>query len=172
MIAQLSSVGLLLLPVISAHFQLDYPASRGFDEDNLGKFPCGGQDTVTANRTDWPVAGGPIDLTMGHDQAVVQVLLGLGNDVGSNFNITLLPIVQEQGLGKFCMSDVRVPANAGVKDGMNATIQVITNGDPNGGLYNVSREIPLCSLEDADLDGLVRRHHLPHLGASARRLQE
>ena len=31
-----------------------------------------------------------------------------------------------------------MPADLGIKDGDNATIQVVTNGDPNGGLYNVS----------------------------------
>ena len=31
-----------------------------------------------------------------------------------------------------------IPSSLGVKDGQNATIQVITSGDPQGGLYNVS----------------------------------
>ncbi|KAI9831533.1 MAG: hypothetical protein M1826_003423 [Phylliscum demangeonii] len=125
-----------LLALASAHFNLQYPAARGFDEDNLGKFPCGGQDTVSTNRTAWPTTGGPIALLMGHDRAVVQVLLGLGNDPGSSFQITLQPVITEQGLGSFCMPHVMVPASAGVRSGQNATIQVITNGDPNGGLYN------------------------------------
>ena len=75
---------------------------------------------------------------MEHDEAAVQVLMGLGNDVGSSFNITLVPTIQEQGIGKFCLGDVTVPAGTHVTEGMNATIQVVTNGDPNGGLYNVS----------------------------------
>ena len=29
-----------------------------------------------------------------------------------------------------------VPSNLGITNGTNATIQVVTNGDPNGGLYN------------------------------------
>ncbi|MCJ1260435.1 hypothetical protein MMC22_000296 [Lobaria immixta] len=73
---------------------------------------------------------------MEHDQANVQVLLGLGNDVGNHFNIVLQPTVSERGLGDFCLGDVAIPASLGVKDGQNATIQVVTNGDPNGGLYN------------------------------------
>lgn len=36
-----------------------------------------------------------------------------------------------------------VPASLGVKNGDNATIQVVSNGDPNGGLYNVL--LPLLS---------------------------
>ena len=83
---------------------------------------------------------------MGHVKSAVQVYLGLGNDVGSNFNVTLVPIFQEQGLGEFCMSDVTMPSNLNIVDGQNATIQVVTNGDPTGGLYNVhplSGSVPL-----------------------------
>ncbi|KAI9716767.1 MAG: hypothetical protein M1812_005107 [Candelaria pacifica] len=127
---------LTLTPLISAHFQLKYPVVRGYVEDTLAQFPCGGQNSVSSNRTSWPVAGGPVALNMGHATSAVQVLLALGNNPGSNFNITLMPVLQEQGLGAFCMKNVMVPSNLNVKDGMNATIQVITNGDPNGGLYN------------------------------------
>ncbi|CAD0016940.1 unnamed protein product [Aureobasidium pullulans] len=66
-----------LLPLVSAHFELIYPAARGFDEDNLGQFPCGGQNTVTTNRTEFPITGAPIQLLMGHTSAKVQVLLAL-----------------------------------------------------------------------------------------------
>jgi hypothetical protein len=39
--------------LVSAHFNLNYPAARGFDEDKLTTFPCGGQDTVSTTRTAW-----------------------------------------------------------------------------------------------------------------------
>lgn len=51
--------------VASAHFNLDYPAARGFDEDKLIQFPCGSFDTPVENRTVWPISGGSIALTMG-----------------------------------------------------------------------------------------------------------
>ena len=132
-----------LLPLVSAHFKLVYPAARGFDEDILGTFPCGGQNTVSSNRTEFPISGAPIQLLMGHTAAKVQVLMALGNDPGSNFNITLLPTVQEQGPQNFCIGAgaLQFPASLNITAGMNATIQVVTNGDPSGGLYNVS--IPL-----------------------------
>lgn len=125
-----------LLPLASAHFRLLHPAARGFDENVLGNFPCGGQN-VSPNRTLWPSKAGPIQLEMGHPLSAVEVFLGLGNDVGSSFNITLVPIFQVQGLGQFCMSAVTLPSDLKVVDGQNATIQVVTNGDPSGGLYNV-----------------------------------
>jgi hypothetical protein len=129
-----------LLPLVSAHFKLIYPAARGFDEDILGTFPCGGQNTVSSNRTEFPITGAPIQLLMGHTSAKVQVLLALGNDPGSNFDYVLLPTFQEQGPQNFCIGAgaLQFPAGLNITAGMNATIQVVTNGDPNGGLYNVS----------------------------------
>ncbi|KAL1304829.1 hypothetical protein AAFC00_003756 [Neodothiora populina] len=129
-----------LLPLASAHFKLVYPAARGFDEDILSTFPCGGQDAVSSNRTQFPMSGAPIQLLMGHTSAKVQVLLGLGNDPGSNFNITLVPTFQEQGPENFCINGntIHIPddVKSMISEGTNATIQVITNGDPSGGLYN------------------------------------
>ncbi len=80
---------------------------------------------------------------MGHSHSSVQVLLALGNDPGSNFNITLMPVFTENGLGEFCMREVMVPSSVEVMDGMNATIQVVTSGDPSGGLYNVYPSQPI-----------------------------
>lgn len=141
-----------LTSLATAHFTLDYPPARGFDEDQLGTFPCGGQNTISSNRTTWPLAGGPIQLTMEHDHAAVQVLIALGNNPTDNFNAVLVPTTQEQGIGKFCLSDVKVPESLGVKDGDNATIQVVTNGDPTGGLYNVR-------LNPSFLTYLFKHHH-------------
>ncbi|KAE9380167.1 hypothetical protein N431DRAFT_432454 [Stipitochalara longipes BDJ] len=119
----------------SAHFNLNYPAARGFDEDVLGTFPCGGQNSVSSNRTLFPLTGGSIALTMGHIDANVAVYIGFGDDVGSAFNTVVRPTFTEQGLGNFCMTGIKIPGGSGL-EGMNATIQVVTNGDPDGGLYN------------------------------------
>ncbi|KAH7336142.1 expression library immunization antigen 1 [Rhexocercosporidium sp. MPI-PUGE-AT-0058] len=72
-------------------------------------------------------------LTMGHIDANVAVFLAMGNEPGSAFNTVLRPTFKEQGLGAFCMTGLEIPEGM---DGMNATIQVVTNGDPEGGLYN------------------------------------
>lgn len=93
----------------------------------------------------WPMKGGEIALTMGHTDANVQVLIGMGNNPGSAFNTIIKPTFSETGLGAFCITGLDVPASAGAMSGMNATIQVITNGDPDGGLYNV-RLFSLLSL--------------------------
>jgi hypothetical protein len=83
---------------------------------------------------------------MGHDTAAVQVLLALGNDPGSDYNLTLLPTIQEVGLGKFCLGAVGMGVgmgmDLGIKEGVNATVQVVTSGDGGGGLYNVRSPTP------------------------------
>ncbi|KAE8146744.1 hypothetical protein BDV25DRAFT_143394 [Aspergillus avenaceus] len=123
----------------SAHFKLDYPTSRGKSEDKMPQFPCGGL-SQSSERTKVSLSAGdlPVALTLGHSQTAVEVLLGLGNDPGSNFNITLHPTFRIEGLGSFCLPNVTfIESVVGVKltEGMNATLQVQSNGDPSGGLY-------------------------------------
>jgi hypothetical protein len=137
LIVALSAV---LLPV-SAHFELTYPAVRGFSEDNSGSGPCGGFDTPAADRTSVSTTSVTIALRMGHDEKAVQILLALGDNPGNNFNITLVPTFRQEGLGEFCLPDIQFPSDLGITDGMNGSLQVVTNGDPNGGLYNV-RPVP------------------------------
>lgn len=43
-------IQLALLHLISTHFTFDYPPARGFNEDTLANFPCGGQDAVSVSR--------------------------------------------------------------------------------------------------------------------------
>ncbi|KAL8959383.1 MAG: hypothetical protein Q9193_003746 [Seirophora villosa] len=127
----------LLVSVTSAHFTLDSPPARGSNEDEQATFPCGGSDSISSTRTPFPLNGGRISMTMGHDRSLVQVLIALGNDPTDAFNTVLVPVTQEEGFGKFCLSDVNIPESLGAREGENATIQVVTNGDPTGGLYNV-----------------------------------
>jgi hypothetical protein len=139
---KLSIVSLAALaPLVSAHFKLDYPTSRGRNEDTMANFPCGGM-SQSAERTKVSLSAGdlPVALTLGHAQTAVEVLLALGTDPGTNFNITLHPTFRVEGLGAFCLPNVTFDESVvGVKltEGMNATLQVQSNGDPTGGLYAV-----------------------------------
>jgi hypothetical protein len=129
---------LALAPLASAHFLLNWPPARGFDDDKAPTFPCGGFDTVSSNRTQFPLAGGPIQLDMHHTQTNLQVLLALGNGDGS-YSIQLVPTFLETGPNNFCLGDVTIPSDLNLKEGDNATIQVVSNGDPDGGLYQVCK---------------------------------
>lgn len=127
----------LLIPTTTAHFVLTWPPNRGFDDTNAPKFPCGGFDSVSAQRTEWPIKGGPIQLRMEHTQTRLKVFLALGDNPGTSFNVVLKEQFAQEGLGNFCIGGLSVPQGVNVTDGMSATLQVVSNGDPNGGLYQV-----------------------------------
>jgi len=129
------------LPLAAAHFTLDWPPARGFEPKKAGNFPCGGFDSVSSSRTDWPLNGGPVQLNMEHSQTNIKVLLAIGSNPGNSFNIVLNPTLSQEGLGDFCIGPLSVPNNLNISDGTPATIQVVTNGDPTGGLYQVSHTV-------------------------------
>ena len=141
-----------IVPLATAHFHLQYPVSRGFVEDTMPEFPCGGRPQ-SSNRTQLPLSGSfPVALSMGHSQTAVEVLLALGSNPGDNYNITLVPTFQVNGLGAFCLPHIEISEQLlgmNLTDGMNATIQVQTNGDPTGGLYAVSSDSIELSLNDS-----------------------
>lgn len=126
-----------VVPLAAGHFLLQYPVSRGFDENTMPEFPCGGM-SPSADRTQLPLDGSfPVALSMGHIQTALEVLIALGSDPGNNYNNILVPTFQVNGLGAFCLPHVGI-SDLNITDGMNATLQVQSDGDPNGGLYAVS----------------------------------
>ncbi|RJE18240.1 hypothetical protein PHISCL_09425 [Aspergillus sclerotialis] len=127
-----------LVPFAAAHFRLVYPTARERVEDKMSIFPCGGSPSTERTKVSISNGSFPVALNMGHAETAVEMLLALGSDPGSNFNITLVPTFGLLGLGSFCLPEVSFDTSVlGVKveDGMNATLQVQTNGDPSGGLY-------------------------------------
>lgn len=95
-----------LAPFANAHFSIESPPQRDADEENQDQFPCGGASTPSTERTPWSLTGGPIQLNMGHERVALQVLLGLGNDPGDAFNTIILPTINQEGLGDFCVGQV------------------------------------------------------------------
>jgi hypothetical protein len=130
-------LALSLLPVSFAHFTLDWPKSRGANEDTAGNFPCGGYNDVQQQRTDFPMSGGPIQLNMGHEQTNVAVYMAVGSNPGDGFSVVMRPQFVVTGLGDFCMGQISVPAGVNVSDGTLASIQVVSNAHTAGGLYQV-----------------------------------
>ncbi|CAI6339247.1 unnamed protein product [Periconia digitata] len=126
---------LALLPFATAHFTLNWPTARGFDDTQAGSFPCGGFDEVKSPRTEFPLGGGPLQLNLEHTSTQVAVYLSLGSDPGNNYNIVLRPQFKEQGPGDFCLGEVGLPSSLNITSGTNGTIQVVTNGHAGGGLY-------------------------------------
>ncbi|KAF2116928.1 NAC domain-containing protein [Lophiotrema nucula] len=124
-----------LLPLSTAHFLLTYPSNRGFDDDKAVTFPCGGFDSVSSSRTEIPLSGFPVQLDMHHTQTNIEVLIAFGNDPGSNYSTVLRHTFAQKGPGNFCVGQVSLPEGLNITAGTNATIQVVSNGDPDGGLF-------------------------------------
>ncbi|EDU48299.1 hypothetical protein PtrSN002B_006793 [Pyrenophora tritici-repentis] len=131
-----SLLALSFLPFAFAHFELIYPIARGFDDDNEGNFPCGGFDDVQTQRTNFSISGGPVQIQLGHPQTNIAVYMAIGDNPGTGFSIVAKPQLTVDGLGKFCMNPIAVPAGLKVADGTKASIQVVSNSDEgSGGLY-------------------------------------
>jgi hypothetical protein len=135
----------LLSTLASAHFTLNYPPSRDSSAESGTEAPCGGKSL--SSRTSVPLNSDhtlPIALEMGHDETVIQILMSLAsNPTEDQFNITLERTFSQTGLGDFCLPSVVIPAGVEVKEGDNATVQVVTDGEGGGGLYAVRSLIPL-----------------------------
>ncbi|KAJ4329471.1 hypothetical protein N0V84_000106 [Fusarium piperis] len=93
-----------------AHFELRYPESIGFKDDDEGKAPCGGftPDLSKADTVDFHVGGEAIAVRSTHQQGnwLFRVTTDEKADGGWE---QLFPIVQQSGLGDFCQPQVTVP---------------------------------------------------------------
>ncbi|CZS97498.1 uncharacterized protein RCO7_00212 [Rhynchosporium graminicola] len=143
--------------LVDAHTVITYPGWRG---DNLitndtfpygmqWMYPCGGMRT-TQNRTNWPLKGGAIAIQpgwfQGHATAFFYINLGFGTDGPDhgphNMSFPMVPVFQIVGPtrnpypGTFCLPQVPLPANATVKVGDNATIQVVETAIHGASLFS------------------------------------
>ncbi|SGY61847.1 BQ5605_C007g04610 [Microbotryum silenes-dioicae] len=131
---------LALVPLVAAHFTLDYPATRGFDEDLEPRF-CGGFPNPSSERAPFPLSGpGSILIDSHHPTAQVAIIAAVGyTNVTSfaNFNKTasgqptgmLMPFGTIQGQGEWCFNiDFSTLGATNITDGTPATIQVEFNG--------------------------------------------
>jgi hypothetical protein len=125
---------LSLASLSTAHFLLDYPPTVGFSDDNESTSPCSGFDPiVNSSSTSIPVDSFPLQLTSTHPQA--NWLFRATTDTKAPFNWTnLLPVVSEQGLGAFCLPNLKIPASFAGKGGV---IQIV-QGAADGALYQVT----------------------------------
>ena len=100
---------------------------------------------TSTNRTKWPVQGGAVAFQpgwfQGHASAYIYINLGYGS-VPPNMSNPMLNGVQIVGPSKepypgtFCFPQVPLPANASVKVGDHATIQLIETAIHGASLYN------------------------------------
>ncbi|KAK9474135.1 uncharacterized protein V1510DRAFT_412522 [Dipodascopsis tothii] len=128
---------LSLAGLASAHFTLNYPTSRGSDHDTQTTGPCGGLST-SSSRTAVDADGFPVAITSSHTSGGFAVYFCPKSSctTASDFNITLLDTILEEGAGNFCMPEISIPESVLSSNGtMNGTVQVMMISD-DGNLYN------------------------------------
>ncbi|MBW0475085.1 hypothetical protein O181_014800 [Austropuccinia psidii MF-1] len=129
---------LLTLGLVSTHFTLDYPLTRGFSEDDEPKF-CGGFPTNATGRHPFPLSGpAPILINSHHSSAEVAIIIAFKSDptTFADFNTSnkvtfLRPFGRIEGRGPLCFNiDINSLASQvpNITDGTLATLQVEYNG--------------------------------------------
>ncbi|KAI9705326.1 MAG: hypothetical protein M1820_005156 [Bogoriella megaspora] len=133
---------LALASCCSAHFHLNYPEWRAdsLSLDNASQWiwPCANiSQTPSTPRTPWPLTGGSILLNNSHSSALTYINLGLGDEV-TTFNTSFIAALNQTASGSLCLPSVGGAelAELGVREGTNASLQVVTVNDQGNSLYN------------------------------------
>ncbi|KAL7929442.1 hypothetical protein V8C35DRAFT_197080 [Trichoderma chlorosporum] len=135
-------LGLAAAHAVTAHFSVVYPEWRAdtLSEANEDKYsqwnyPCGGVPYKAGNITNWPLAGGAVQLELHHPWTYLFINLGLGANT-TNFNISLTPdLVNVTGKGTLCIDKLPVSLDD-IADGTLASVQFVTSGESGNALYN------------------------------------
>jgi hypothetical protein len=132
-------IALLSVQAVLAHFSLDYPKTRGFDETKEPTAPCGGFDTVASTRSQVPLSNAFVEISAGHTSYSYKVSVIVNNNpTVADFSTNQLVEVATGNRNypeAACLS-LDLGKNTAIKAGTNATIQVIFNGG-DGLLYQV-----------------------------------
>ncbi|KAG0001349.1 hypothetical protein BGZ80_004336 [Entomortierella chlamydospora] len=142
---------LLCSSAAMAHFTLDYPQSRGFDDDKEGTAPCGGFDTV-ANRTQFPLTNGFLQINSRHVSAEITINVVIGsNPVAADFTTAAGTPANSTSLkhpGNACFP-LDLSTFQGAANNTNATIQIVYNGGDSP-LYQCSDVVLVTSAPSFD----------------------
>ncbi|KAI9361087.1 hypothetical protein BD770DRAFT_318236 [Pilaira anomala] len=128
--------------IVSAHFELTYPPSRGYDEARESIAPCGGFNTVGQNRTLVPLNDSFVQINSDHTSYtyIVNVLRNANPTVPDFTGSDLYTVAYgardypEDSCIAFDVSNTTEFAN-----GTSATIQIVFNGG-DGVLYQVKKK--------------------------------
>ncbi|CZT40706.1 uncharacterized protein RSE6_00352 [Rhynchosporium secalis] len=125
-------VAALLVGQTSAHFLMLNPKTAGFDDDLEGTAPCGSftVDFSSSPITKFHVDGDAIALQSTHPETKWLFRATIGTPTMGNLT-TLSPVIEQNNIGSFCRSDIKVPESFA---GRNGTITVTADG-PDGLLY-------------------------------------
>ncbi|KAJ6786657.1 hypothetical protein PWT90_03597 [Aphanocladium album] len=99
-----------LAGLASAHFQLKYPPTIGFDDEKEPNAPCGGftPDLSASNLPDFHAEGDAVAVRLSHPQS--KWLFRVTTDPSDDKSWEqIYPIVEQSGLGDFCLPQLTVP---------------------------------------------------------------
>ncbi|EMF15158.1 uncharacterized protein SEPMUDRAFT_147117 [Sphaerulina musiva SO2202] len=123
--------GLVAATLTSAHFTLNWPATAGFDDDNQPMAPCGGVGvTVTDDSQEITVDRFPVAIFSSHPAASWAFFATTNTQEPYNWT-EIVPVINSTGIGSFCLTYLRAPAEFA---GQNGIIQVI-DYSADGTLY-------------------------------------
>ncbi|QIX01143.1 hypothetical protein AMS68_006660 [Peltaster fructicola] len=114
-------VVLALASCVSAHFNLIWPPTAGFDDDVEGTSPCGGA-TVMVNSSSPQVSVDRFAALIRNGHPTGSFAFLATTDTSAPYNFTLLQNVSSTGLGTFCANYIHAPSSFAGKAGV---IQVI-----------------------------------------------
>ncbi|KAH0848607.1 hypothetical protein FOPE_02645 [Fonsecaea pedrosoi] len=137
--------------LVSAHTQIWYPEWRADSFDlpfSQRIYPCAGiSDNATTPRTEWPLTGGSLNVTLHDAAAYIFINLGFGAN-SSDFNVTLFSApLNETGPGNLCFPKLTLPPGLPIQEGTQASIQFATAGHNGEGLYNLYLGVELIGGE-------------------------
>ncbi|KAM5351115.1 hypothetical protein ACJ41O_003838 [Fusarium nematophilum] len=113
-----------------AHFELRYPESIGFSDDEEDKAPCGGFTpdlSDSSSLVDFHVGGEAIAVRSTHQQGNWLFRVTTDEDAEGPWE-QIFPIVQQSGLGDFCQPQVTVPDKYVGKKGVVSVVSSAVDG--------------------------------------------
>ncbi|KAF7553815.1 hypothetical protein G7046_g6990 [Stylonectria norvegica] len=112
-----------------AHFELKYPTSIGFSDDNESKGPCGGftPDFSSKDIVDFHVGGDALAMRLTHPQCNWLFRVTTDEKAEDDWE-QLYPIVQQSGLGDYCQPLVTVPESYIGKKGVLSIVSSAVDG--------------------------------------------
>ncbi|KGQ08007.1 hypothetical protein BBAD15_g6679 [Beauveria bassiana D1-5] len=108
-----------LAGITSAHFQLKYPPTIGFEDAKEDTGPCGGftPDLSKSDLADFHIGGDAVAVRLSHPQS--KWLFRVTTDPSDEKKWEqIYPIVLQSGLGDFCLPQLTVPEKYAGKKGV------------------------------------------------------
>ncbi|ORX61549.1 hypothetical protein DM01DRAFT_244660, partial [Hesseltinella vesiculosa] len=150
--------------MVMGHYQLTYPAARGFSETTEPTGPCGGFNTA-GNRSQFPLQNGFLEVNSEHTSYSYQVYFSAGENPTA-FNTSIqIGSGQVNYPAQSCWA-INFPANAGISNGTVGTIQAIYNAG-DGMLYQCADVVVVSSPANFNTSACVNADgSKPNLGSS------